>query len=95
MLNLNKLHDEILRKIEKYEDLAQKEMDLKVRYIVQQRLRLFRAKNRLTQDRLARKLGINRIQIIRWESGDFKPQKLVINLLEEYDILDKGLILEK
>jgi len=91
MPNLNRLHQEIIRKINEYEELAKTEQDAKIKYIVQQKLRLYRAKNRLTQDQLATKLGVNRLQIIRWEQGFFKPQMWVMRLLEEHNIIDKGL----
>ena len=88
MEDLDRLHKEIVAKIKEYEDLAKNEEDSKLRYIVQQRLRIYRATNRITQDQLAKRLGVNRIQIIRWEQGFFKPQKWVIDLLQEHKILD-------
>jgi len=86
--NLNRLHDQIIGLIKKYDDLTSKEQDSKLKYIIAQKLRLYRAKNRLTQDQLASKLVVNRIQIIRWEQGYCKPQRWVIRLLEEQGILD-------
>ena len=88
MADLKKLHQEIVAKIKEYEELAKSEEDAKLKYIVQQRLRLYRATNQLTQDQLAKRLNVNRIQIIRWEQGFFKPQKWVIDILQEHKILD-------
>ena len=82
------MSNEIIEKIKQYEELAKGEQDTKLKYIIQQKLRLYRAKNGLTQDQLATKLNVNRIQIIRWEQGFCKPQRWVIKLLEEYKILD-------
>ena len=91
MPNLNRLHQEIVKKINEYEELAKSEQDSKIKYIVQHRLRLYRAKNSLTQNQMAAKLGVNNLQIIRWEQGCFKPQMWAMRLLEEHDIIDKGL----
>jgi len=88
---LNKLHKEIVKKINKYEELAKTELDAKVKYIVQHRLRLYRAKNQLTQNQMAAKLGVNNLQIIRWEQGCFKPQMWAMRLLEEHNVIEKGL----
>lgn len=90
MQDLNKLHGKIISLIGKYEDLANKEQESKLKYIIAQKLRLYRAKNHLTQDQLASKLVVNRIQIIRWEQGYCKPQRWVIKLLEENGILKLG-----
>ncbi len=91
MQDLNKLHKKIVRAINKYEDLAKATDTEKIKYIVGQRLRLYRAKHRLTQEQLATKLQVNRLQIIRWEQGCFKPQMWAMRLLEKNDIIDKGL----
>ena len=91
MGKLNRLHQEIIKKINEYEELAKTELDAKIKYIVQQKLRLYRAKNHVTQDQLATKLGVNRLQIIRWEQGCFKPQMWAMRLLEEHDVIEKGL----
>lgn len=88
MPDLNRLHQEIIKKIKEYEELAKGEQDAKLKYIIQQKLRLYRATNRLTQDQLATKLSVNRIQIIRWEQGFFKPQRWVVRLLKEHGIVD-------
>ena len=88
MRDLNKLHEKIIEQIRKYEALAKDEEVAKLKYIVAQKLRLYRATNHLTQDQLATQLGVNRIQIIRWEQGFFKPQRWVLKLFEEQGILD-------
>ena len=89
MQDLNKLHQKIVEQIRKYEALAKTEEKNKQKYIIAQKLRLYRATNHLTQDQLATRLGVNRIQIIRWEQGFSQPQKLLIHLLENNGILDK------
>ncbi len=88
MQDLNKLHEKIIGQIRKYEALAKDEEEAKLKYIIAQKLRLHRATNHLTQDQLATKLGVNRIQIIRWEQGISKPQKLLMQLLKDRGILD-------
>ena len=88
MRDLNKLHEKIVEQIRKYEAQAKGEEEAKLKYIVAQKLRLYRATNHFTQDQLATKLGVNRIQIIRWEQGFSKPQRLLIQLLKAHGILD-------
>ncbi|MBP7055711.1 MAG: helix-turn-helix domain-containing protein [Candidatus Omnitrophica bacterium] len=91
MQDLNKLHKKIVEAISKYEDLAKSTDTAKIKYIIAQRLRLYRAKHRLTQEQLATKLQVNRLQIIRWEQGCFKPQMWAMRLLEKHGIIEKGL----
>lgn len=88
MQNLNKLHQEIVAKIKEFEELTKGEEEVKLKYIIAQKLRLYRATNHFTQDQLATKLGVNRIQIIRWEQGFCKPQRWVMKLLKEHGIVD-------
>ena len=88
MPDLDKLHEKIIEQIRKYEELSKGEEEAKLKYIIAQKLRLYRAKNHFTQDQMATKLSVNRIQIIRWEQGFCKPQRWVIKLLEEQGILD-------
>lgn len=50
-------------------------------------LRAFRAKNRLTQDDLAKKLEVNKMTIIRWEGMKSMPSQPYLKLFREMGII--------
>jgi DNA-binding XRE family transcriptional regulator len=95
MRDLEKAYDKVVSLLRQYEELAKTDLEHKVKYIIASNLRIYRAKNKLTQEELAKELDVNRIQIIRWEKGQCKPGRMVINMLERHGILKKGLLKKK
>lgn len=50
-------------------------------------IKRYRVLNGLTQEELGRKLGVDTMQILRWENGKSAPNKLSTRLLQEFKIL--------
>jgi len=51
------------------------------------RIKLYRSLNNLTQDGLAKKLGCTVMQILRWENGKNKPNRISTQILEKEGII--------
>jgi len=51
------------------------------------KMKAYRAYNQMTQEDLARKLEVSRIQIARWEAGKHRPSRLAMRVLKENGIL--------
>ncbi len=51
------------------------------------RLRSYREMHDLTQDDLAKRIGISKRQLIRWEKAERTPQKPQIRILKDLGIL--------
>jgi len=88
MQDLNKLHQKVVYAIRKYEERLNAEEAAKLKLLVSARLKLYRLKNGLTQKQLAEQLGVNRMEVIRWEKKLFEPREKAIKLLVEKGILD-------
>lgn len=56
--------------------------------IIGKAIKRYRALNALTQEELARKLGIDTMQVLRWENGKTAPNKLSTRVLREFKILE-------
>jgi len=76
--------------IKQYAETSQDKADEKIKKVVSSSLELHRAHNNLTQEELARRLNVTRLQIARWESGNHKPSKLVMELLKKEKIIPEG-----
>lgn len=50
-------------------------------------IKRYRVQNALTQEELARKLGVDTMQILRWENGYSAPNKLSTKVLKEFKVL--------
>jgi len=87
MQDLNKLYQKVVYAIRKYEDRLNEEEAAKLKLLVSARLKLYRAKHRLTQKQLAEQLGVSRMEVIRWENKLFEPREKTIQLLIEKGIL--------
>jgi DNA-binding XRE family transcriptional regulator len=48
------------------------------------RLRQTRARRGLSQDAAALSIGINRVTLARWETGEHAPRGLVLRVVEEW-----------
>ncbi|GEM_PF-4286198 len=57
------------------------------RNLIAVRLREFREANRLSQGQLAKEIGVDRRQIIRWEKGDVTPHNEYRKKMEELRIV--------
>ena len=45
------------------------------------KIRAYRADHKLTQEGLAKKLDVTRMQIVRWETGKNRPSKIFMKVL--------------
>ena len=88
MRDLNRLYEKIVYGIKKYEERLNAIEAAKLKLLISARLKLYRLKNHLTQEQLAKELGVSRMEIIRWEKKLFEPREKVIKLLQEKGILD-------
>lgn len=58
--------------------------------MVSQALLDYRAKNQLSQEAIAQKLGCSPMQILRWEKKKTLPNILSLKMLKEFKILSYG-----
>jgi DNA-binding transcriptional regulator YiaG len=87
MESKEEVYQKIVQYIELYEQLNQKKLDNKLKYLISARVKLHRVQNNLTQDQLAKKLNVQRLQILRWENGQSYPTREKIKFLQDYGIL--------
>lgn len=87
MPDLDKLYQKIAYGIRKYEERLNATEAAKLKFLVSARLKLYRIAHRLTQEQLAKQLGVSRMEVIRWEQKLFEPREKVIRLLKEKGIL--------
>ncbi|MGA2775476.1 MAG: helix-turn-helix transcriptional regulator [Candidatus Omnitrophota bacterium] len=85
--NKEEVHKKIVELIETYERLNQKKQDIKLKYLISARVKLHRAQKQITQEQLAKELGVKRLQVLRWENGQSQPSPVMIKLLQEKGIL--------
>lgn len=76
----------ILSQINQYGDTIKNEGE-KSKEVTGLKMKAYRAYHKLTQEGLAKKLGVSRLQIARWENGKNKPNKLAMDLLKKEGIL--------
>jgi DNA-binding XRE family transcriptional regulator len=57
---------------------------------IAQALKTYRLGNRLTQEDLAKQLGVSKMEIIRWEGEKTMPSSLALERLQERGIIPKG-----
>ncbi len=59
-------------------------------------IRKLRKRLRLSQEELARKLGVSFTSVNRWENGQSKPSKLAMQQIEKFciDLDAKSLVIE-
>ena len=80
------LIQEINERIKRLDQLAGED-DAKKMKAYAMMLRAFRAKNRLTQDDLAKKLEVNKMTIIRWEGAKSMPSQPYLKLFKAMGII--------
>ncbi len=61
--------------------------DEKQKKAIAQAIRTYRVGRKMTLDELALKLGVSKMQVIRWEQGKHMPNKLGLDRLQELKIL--------
>lgn len=71
---------------DKLEEAAGKDKEKQKKAIAQQ-IKIYRLGNKLTQDELARKLGVTKMEIIRWEGEQYMPSKLALERLKELGVI--------
>jgi len=87
MQDLERLYKKIVYGIKKYEARLNAIEAEKLKLLVSARLKLFRLKYRLTQEEMAKELGVSRMEVIRWEKKLFEPREKAIRLLQRKGIL--------
>jgi len=87
MQDLNRLYQKIVYAIHKYEDRLNTIEAAKLKLLISARLKLYRVEHRLTQEQLAKELGVSRMEVIRWEKRLFEPRERIIRLLQDKGIL--------
>jgi len=85
--NKEEIYKKIVELLELYEKLNQKKVDNKLKYLISARVRLYRAQKQLTQEQLAKELGVERLQVLRWENGQSQPSPGKVKFLQEKGIL--------
>lgn len=78
-----------MKEMARLEDLAKEDSEARKKLIAAQ-IRMYRLQNKLTQQQLAEKLGVAKLDILRWEGAQHIPAKLALALLKE-----KGIVKEK
>ena len=86
--DLNELYQKIVKGIREYEAHLDAIESKKLKFLVSARLILYRRKHGLTQEQMAKTLGVSRMEVIRWEKKLFEPREKVIRLLQRKGILD-------
>lgn len=87
MENKEEIYNKIVELIAIYEKLNRKKLDNKLKYLISARVKLHRAQKQLTQEQLAKELGVQRLQILRWENGQSQPSVAMIKFLQGKGIL--------
>ena len=64
-----------------------KEADKNLQKIIGSRIKSYRVGEGLTQEELAKKLGVTKMEIIRWEKGVNMPRQGIKDKLEALNIL--------
>lgn len=82
-----KIYNKILELIKAYERLDRKKLDAKLKYLISGRVKLYRAQKQITQEQLAKELGVQRLQVLRWENGQSQPSPVMVKFLQEKGIL--------
>jgi len=88
MVDFRKLYEHIVHSIEKYEHIMKKEREV-YKKLIPERLRLYIAKNGITKEALAKKLGVSRMQLFRWLKGENYPSSEMIKKMEKLGIIEK------
>ncbi len=88
MDEFKRLTEEIKERIDKLDKLSAGDR-IKEMQVVAARLKFYRSKNKLTQDALAQKLGVNKMAIIRWENAKVMPSQLSLFRFKELGIIEK------
>ena len=81
---------EIYKKCKKVTDdliEAAKEDKEKQKKAIAQKIKVYRLGNKLTQDELAKKLKVAKMEIIRWENEKNMPSQLAVDKLKQEGIL--------
>lgn len=87
MGNVAELYEHIKRDIERLEKASKDEESEKLRKLLPLRMKSYRLHHKLTQDGLAEKLCVSRMQIIRWEDGRHAPGGMAQKILRELGII--------
>ena len=82
----------IFLSIKKYAKESKDEAPQKIKNVVSGSILAYRTKHNLTQEELARQLGVTRLQIARWEKAKNKPNKWAIALLKERGVIEKDTV---
>jgi len=87
MAEFNALYDSIIKQLEDWEKRSSTDATSKLKKKVAAKIYAYRIKHGLSKSGLAEKLGVTRLQIIRWEGAKHKPSNLAIRMLEEKKII--------
>jgi DNA-binding transcriptional regulator YiaG len=85
--NFSNLLQHVLDHMRELEEMSTQGEDGRIKELVSLRVKAYRLEYKLTQSELATQLGVDRMQIIRWESGKHKPGKLALKMLKEKRII--------
>jgi DNA-binding XRE family transcriptional regulator len=77
----------IIAQIDDHYSKAETLTDEEVKERVSARLKAYRKEYQKTIEEVAQKVGVTRMQIMRWEACKSKPSKLAQQRLKELDIL--------
>ncbi len=88
MVKFKELYESVQKQLKELEKAAGDDKK-KQMLTIGQKIHFYRIKNKLTQDELARRLGVGRIQVIRWEQGNNIPSPIAVRLLEAEGIIEK------
>lgn len=82
------LYEHIVQKLKEWEESSAEDESEKLKKKVKIALKAYRLKNRITQDQLAAKLGVPRMQVLRWESGAHAPRGMAQKILRDAGIIE-------
>lgn len=88
MENFGELYEDILKSLKRYEQGSLEEEKSKFKKSLAVKVRAYRIKHNLTQEELAKKLDVPRMQVIRWESAKHMPGKTARKKLISLKILE-------
>jgi DNA-binding XRE family transcriptional regulator len=87
MTDFRKLYDAVIKAISEYEEEAKNERQKRALMIPQQ-LKLYRIQHGFSKEALAKRLGVSRMEIFRWENGHNVPGEDKMRQLEEMKIIN-------
>ena len=85
-LDFNELLERLIKKTDELFDMAGDDDD-KIKNVISLKIKQYRARKKITQAELAKKMLVSKMQIIRWENGKNMPSKLAQEKMKELGIL--------